>query len=104
MTTEFMQVTLSNQPADARWGEKALLSTDDRGMTIHLTGNDKLGGIQRAARKIDGQGVKNVKLAGDGWDLENSWAFWQGFRGPKASAASNGLSCRKRNAKSWNSV
>ncbi len=83
MTTEFMQVTLSNQPADARWGEKALLSTDDRGMTIHLTGNDKLGGIQRAARKIDGQGVKNVKLAGDGWALENSWAFWQGFRGPK---------------------
>ncbi|WP_143470289.1 hypothetical protein, partial [Leucobacter sp. OLAS13] len=27
MTTEFMQVTLSQQPADARWGEKALLST-----------------------------------------------------------------------------
>lgn len=83
MTTEFMLVTLSNQPADARWGEKALLSTGTEGMTIHLTGNDKLGGIQRAARKIDGQGIKNVKLAGDGWDLENSWAFWQGFRGPK---------------------
>lgn len=83
MTTEFMQVTLSQQPADARWGEKALLSTNGEGMTIHLTGADKLGAIQRAGRKIDGQGIKNVKLAGDGWDLENSWAFWQGYRGPK---------------------
>ncbi|SUI49946.1 Peptidase B [Serratia marcescens] len=83
MTTEFMQVMLSQQPADARWGEKALLSTNGEGMTIHLTGADKLGAIQRAGRKIDGQGIKNVKLAGDGWDLENSWAFWQGYRGPK---------------------
>lgn len=83
MTTEIMLVTLSHQPADARWGEKALLSTNAEGMTIHLTGNDKLGSVQRAARKIDGQGIKKVKLAGEGWDLENSWAFWQGFRGPK---------------------
>ena len=58
MTTEFMQVTLSQQPADARWGEKALLSTNGEGMTIHLTGADKLGAIQRAGRKIDGQGIK----------------------------------------------
>ncbi|EKN5124128.1 aminopeptidase PepB [Yersinia enterocolitica] len=78
-----MQVSLSNNPADARWGEKALLSTDAEGITIHLTGNGKLGAIQRAARKIDGQGIKHVKLAGDGWGLEQNWAFWQGFRGPK---------------------
>lgn len=101
MTTEFMQVTLSQQPADARWGEKALLSTNGEGMTIHLTGTDKLGAIQRAGRKIDGQGIKNVKLAGDGWDLENSWAFWQGYRGPKGSATSNGPSCRKPHVRSW---
>ncbi|CNB98611.1 aminopeptidase PepB [Yersinia enterocolitica] len=81
--TEIMQVSLSNNPADARWGEKALLSTDAEGITIHLTGNGKLGAIQRAARKIDGQGIKHVKLAGDGWGLEQNWAFWQGFRGPK---------------------
>ncbi|MFC0225063.1 aminopeptidase PepB [Serratia aquatilis] len=83
MTTEIMQITLSLKPADARWGEKAILSTNDQGMTIHLTANDKLGVIQRAARKIDGQGIKKVKLAGEGWGLEQSWAFWQGFRGPK---------------------
>lgn len=83
MTTEIMQITLSQQPADARWGDKALLSTNDQGMTIHLAAGSKLGAIQRAARKIDGQGIRNVKLAGDGWGLEQSWTFWQGFRGPK---------------------
>lgn len=83
MTTEIMQIALSQEPADARWGEKALLSTNDQGISIHLTANDELGAIQRAARKIDGQGIKKVKLAGEGWGLEQSWAFWQGFRGPK---------------------
>lgn len=83
MTTEIMQITLSHDAADARWGEKALLSTNNDGMTIHLIGNGKLGAIQRAARRIDGQGIKKVKLAGEGWGLEQSWAFWQGFRGPK---------------------
>lgn len=104
MTTEIMQITLSQQPADARWGEKALLSTNDQGITIHLSNSGKLGLIQRAARRIDGQGIKKVKLAGEGWDLENSWAFWQGYRGPKGSVASSGLSCRKRKAKSCNSA
>jgi len=84
-TNEAMPIFISSQPADARWGEKATLSTNAEGMTIHLTAGDTLAAIARAARRIDGQGVKNVKLAGDGWDLENSWAFWQGFRGPKGS-------------------
>ncbi len=83
MTNQFMPVYLSHEPADAVWGDKALLSTNSEGMTIHLHGNGKLGAIQRAARKIDGQGIKKVKLAGEGWDLERSWSFWQGFRGPK---------------------
>ncbi|QTF07523.1 aminopeptidase PepB [Brenneria izadpanahii] len=83
MTSEAMLVSLSNQPADARWGEKAPLSANDKGFTIHLNGTSPLATIQRAARKIDGQGIKHVELSGEGWDLENSWAFWQGFRGPK---------------------
>lgn len=83
MTSEAMQISLSTQPADARWGEKASLSANDRGFTIHLQDDGALATIQRAARKIDGQGIKNVALVGDGWDLERSWAFWQGYRGPK---------------------
>ncbi|MEC5343060.1 aminopeptidase PepB [Brenneria populi] len=83
MTSEAMLISLSNQPADARWGEKAPLSVNERGFTIHLNGASPLAAVQRAARKIDGQGIKHVKLAGDGWDLESCWAFWQGFRAPK---------------------
>ncbi|MGP9419145.1 aminopeptidase PepB [Pseudomonas reactans] len=84
-TNESMPIFLSSQPADTRWGEKAILSTNAEGMIIHLTSDNPLVTIARAARRIDGQGVKNVALAGEGWDLENSWAFWQGFRGPKGS-------------------
>jgi len=83
MATEKMNIVLSTTAADARWGEKAILSSSDKGMTIHLTGGDALATIQRAARKIDGQGIRHVALSGDGWDLEKSWAFWQGYRGPK---------------------
>ncbi|MBA0206887.1 aminopeptidase PepB [Pectobacterium aroidearum] len=88
MTNNTMLISLSTQPADARWGEKATLSVNEQGFTIHvgtasLNGKAALATIQRAARKIDGQGIKHVKLAGEGWDLANSWAFWQGYRGPK---------------------
>ncbi|MFB6327670.1 aminopeptidase PepB [Pantoea deleyi] len=83
MTTQPMNITLSSQPADARWGEKAILSSNDSGMTLHLTGADALNTIQRAAHKIDSQGIRHVALTGEGWHLEQCWAFWQGFRGPK---------------------
>ena len=83
MTTQPMNITLSSQPADARWGEKAILSSSDSGMTLHLTGADALNTIQRAAHKIDSQGIRHVALTGEGWHLEQCWAFWQGFRGPK---------------------
>ncbi|MBP2194585.1 aminopeptidase PepB [Pantoea cypripedii] len=85
MTTQPMTITLSSQAADARWGEKALLSSNDSGMTLHLTGTDVLLSIQRAARKLDGQGIRHVALSGEGWDLEKCWAFWQGYRGPKGT-------------------
>lgn len=81
--TDAMKITLSAQPADARWGEKALYSMNNEGITLHLAGNDSVERIQRAGRKIDAQGIKHVALAGDGWDVEKSWAFWQGYRAPK---------------------
>ena len=83
--TEAMKITLSNQPADARWGEKATYSINNDGITLHLTGNDDLGLIQRAARKIDGLGIKHVSLAGEGWDTDRSGAFWAGYKGPKGT-------------------
>ncbi|WP_445662902.1 aminopeptidase PepB [Enterobacter ludwigii] len=83
--TEAMKITISNQPADARWGEKATYSINNDGITLHLTGNDDLGLIQRAARKIDGLGIKHVTLDGEGWDIDRNWAFWAGYKGPKGS-------------------
>lgn len=89
MTKRTMQIFLSEQPADVRWGDKALLSISDQGITIHLsgkklaTGQEQLNAIQCAARKIGSQGIKVVKLVGEGWGLEQSWAFWQGFRAPR---------------------
>lgn len=104
MTTEIMQISLSHNPADARWGEKALISTNDQGVTIHLTSHDQLGGIQRAARKIDGQGIKQVKLAGEGWGLEQAGPFGKASVGQKVSAAWCGQSCQRMKKQSWNSV
>ncbi|SUH00906.1 peptidase B [Salmonella enterica subsp. enterica] len=65
--TEAMKITLSTQPADARWGDKATYSINNDGITLHLNGKDDLGLIQRAARKIDGLGIKQVALTGEGW-------------------------------------
>lgn len=80
--TEAMKVTLSTQPADARWGNKATHSINDEGIVLHLTGRDDAGLIQRVARKIDGMGIKHVALSGEGWNVENAWAFWSGYKGP----------------------
>lgn len=86
MTEEIMQVSLSNKAADARWGKAVLVSSNDQGITVHLNATvngTKLNAIQCAARKIAVQGIKKVKLAGAGWQLEESWVFWQGFRDAK---------------------
>ena len=39
--------------------------------------------VQKAARKLRGQGIKDVELVGDAWELENCWAFYQGFYSAK---------------------
>ncbi len=82
MSTQ-MSVYLSQEAAAPQWGEKALVSFNDNGATIHLGEKTDLVKIQRAARKFDGQGVKAVMLAGEGWNLDAVWAFYQGYRSPK---------------------
>lgn len=79
-----MQITLSTQPAAEQWGKDALLSANQNGMTIHLQ-KDPLVSIQKAARKIKNQGILNVALVGEGWGLEESWAFQQGFVSVKST-------------------
>lgn len=73
-----MQITLSSTAAPEVWGKNAILSANDQGMTIHLV-KDELTTIQQAARKIKNQNILNVTLTGEGWGLEQCWAFHQGF-------------------------
>lgn len=73
-----MQITLSHKAAAEGWGKKAILSANNEGMIIHLQ-TDELTTIQRAARKIKNQDITDVVLAGEGWHLEQCWAFQQGF-------------------------
>jgi PepB aminopeptidase len=82
--SEQMSVFISRKPASAQWGANAILSFNDAGTTIHIgEGQANLAMIQRAARKIDNQGLRHVVLSGEGWDLESIWAFYQGYREAK---------------------
>ncbi|AWI52000.1 aminopeptidase PepB [Actinobacillus porcitonsillarum] len=81
-----MQIKLSTQPALSAWGEKAILSATESGMTIHLQ-EPSLQTIQKAARKIKNQSILDVSLVGEGWDLEHCWAFHQGFNSVKQAGS-----------------
>jgi PepB aminopeptidase len=78
-----MSVFISQDSAQPQWGEKALISFSEQGAMIHLEQSHDLGAIQRAARKLDNQGLRSLLLDGEGWTLEAIWAFYQGYRDPK---------------------
>lgn len=80
-----MSVNLTRDPAAPHWGKNALLSSDGQQMNIHLTGSDTehLVVVQKAARRLQSQGINDVALNGEGWELELQWAFAQGFIAPK---------------------
>lgn len=92
MSTQ-MSVFLSTQAAQPQWGEKALISFAEQGATIHLAQAQDFSAIQRAARKLDNQGIRTIFLAGESWDLESIWAFYQGYRDAK-----------KRNTVEWKAL
>ena len=88
-----MSVVLSQEPAALHWGKNALFSFSDSVATIHLSGSQNSDLIQKAARKLDAQGVQDISLEGTLWDLESIWSFHQGYRGPK-----------KKNSLSWSEL
>ena len=83
MSEKFV-VQLSEQAAPSHWGENAALSFNEQGATVHLSEQETLKNVQKAARTIASQGVKQVELAGDTWCTESQWAFYQGFVTPKS--------------------
>ena len=77
-----MDILLSAQPAPDVWGENAPLSFNRNQAVIHLSKNNENFDrtlVQKAARKLRGQGIKEAVLSGENWNLENCWAFYQGF-------------------------
>ena len=62
-------------------GQKCHLSFNQDQAVIHLKDDEKsnLVLVQKAARKLRGQGIKDIELVGEAWELENCWAFYQGF-------------------------
>ena len=83
MSEKFV-VQLSEQAAASHWGENASLSYNEHGATVHLSEQETLKNVQKAARTIATQGVKAVELTGDTWCTESQWAFYQGFVTPKS--------------------
>ncbi|SHF99246.1 aminopeptidase PepB [Vibrio gazogenes] len=79
-----MSVSISQEKAPEQWGETATVSYSESGVTIHIDpSSTPLATIQKAARKMDGQSLRNISLIGSDWDLERIWAFYQGYRDPK---------------------
>ncbi|WP_096618601.1 aminopeptidase PepB [Candidatus Enterovibrio altilux] len=79
-----MLITLTYETAADAWGgTNTVISFDQNGALIHANAEAALDNIQQAARKLDTQGIRNVALSGDNWDVETAWAFYQGLRGPK---------------------
>lgn len=76
--TDIMKVRLTKETAAAHWG-KADVTFNVEGAQIHLAGGDELRQIQMAARKLRSQGISNVALEGQLWDLNSQWVFAQGF-------------------------
>ncbi len=86
---EYMLVSLSLKPAAPHWGENALLSFNGNQATVHLGTFDDVDAIQRAARKLESQGIKNAELSGEGWSLEGIWSFHQASEIQKAGQILN---------------
>ncbi|WP_411991019.1 aminopeptidase PepB [Agarivorans sp. DSG3-1] len=83
--TAVMDLVLCAKPAAAHWGDNALISFEANQVNVHVTsqGASRLQDIQKAARKLDAQGLKHLSFIGDSWDVEACWAFYQGYYNAK---------------------
>ncbi len=76
-----LSIFLSQEPAEAQWGDNAPLSFTATSATIHLKATNQLDTIQKVARKLDSI-CKQAVLEGD-WTFEQQWAFAMGFDNPQ---------------------
>lgn len=76
--SDLIQVRLSNDVADAKWGKNVLLTPDSAGYQLHVKVAD-LRSVQKAGRQLDALGIQQFQLVGDGWTVDSQWALYQGF-------------------------
>lgn len=77
------QIYLSSQAPNDSWQSNNLVQLSDNDVYVVVNDDNRfpLREIQKAARKIDGLGVKAPVLTGDNWTAEQQWAFALGFTG-----------------------
>lgn len=84
---ELLQITLTSNAADAKFGRNPTLTPTTDGYQIHVASSlnsaDALRLIQKAGRTLDGLGLAQVQLSGSNWTLDQQWAFYQGFSSAK---------------------
>jgi len=84
---ELLQITLTSNAADAKFGRNPTLTPTTDGYQIHVASSlnsaDALRQIQKAGRSLDGLGLAQVQLSGSNWTLDQQWAFYQGFSSAK---------------------
>lgn len=102
--SDAMQVRLSNQAAAKQWGNNALLSSDGGSMFIHLPKEREAQkmAVQRAARRLQVQGINRVTLTGNDWNVELEWAFAKGFSVARGEAELNLASTNQADLKLLN--
>lgn len=76
--SDLIQVRLSSDVADAKWGKNVLLTPDSAGYQLHVKVAD-LRSVQKAGRQLDALGIQQFQLVGDGWTVDSQWALYQGF-------------------------
>ena len=77
--TQLLQISLTTNAADSRFGKNPALTPTVDGYQIHQPAQEQLRAIQKAGRSLDGLGVQQVQLAGSDWTIDKQWAFYQGF-------------------------
>lgn len=78
-----LKVQISRQTAGEEWGEKALTSTTDGVVKIHIPNPAQQHEfVQKAGRQLSVAGIPSPQLDGEYWDIESQWAFTQGYMSP----------------------
>lgn len=75
-----LKVYISKEVYNGIWGEDPLVTIENECGYVHITpSHNDLFSYTAAGRKIDSLGFKEVKLEGEGWEFDNTYAFIVGY-------------------------